>query len=138
MWNDARFAIVHDVDLADGADLGTVSLGAASTPIYTQAFSVPVDPDEDATTLVQLVTRNGTRVNWSQAPEHVYYMAPDQLAAGDVETFQFVAWSGSESARFANASRLADLPAGVELLPRVVSVRGASDALSVTWTPFEE
>ncbi|MEO8550063.1 MAG: hypothetical protein ABI678_08815 [Kofleriaceae bacterium] len=138
LWNDARLAIIHDVPLTDGVDVGAMSLAAGSSPIYTQEFAVPVDIDEDATTLVRLQTRNGTRVNWSQAPEHVFYMPPDQLAPGDVETFQFVAYAGESSSRYATASRISDLPAGVELLPRVASVSGAADALSVTWTPFDD
>jgi hypothetical protein len=137
-WNDARFEIVHDLDLADGSDLGAISLGAASSPIYTEGLTVTVDPDEDATTLVQLVTRNGTQVGWSQAPEHVYFMPPEQLWPGDSETFTFVAWAGNNSARFATATRFSDLPSSVELLPRVESVTGAADALSVTWTPFDD
>ena len=134
-WNDARFAIVHDLELVDGADLGAISLGAGS-PIFTEQLAVTVEPDEEATTLVQLVTRNGTRVSWSQAPEHVYFMPPDQLGPGDAETFTFVAWAGNNSARFATATEFADLPSNVELLPRVESVNGAADALSVSWTPF--
>lgn len=137
-WNDARFAIVHDMDLADGTDLGAISLGTGSSPIYTEGLAVTVDPDEEATTLVELVTRNGTRVNWSQAPEHVYFMPPDQLGPGDAETFTFVAWAGNNSARFATATQFADIPSKVELLPRVEAVNGAADALNVTWTPFAD
>lgn len=137
LWNESELQIVHDVALADGTDLGAVSLDAGASSIPVAEVNVPVDPDEDVTTSVELVTRNGTSIHWSQAPQHVFLIPTEQLGVGDRETFQFEALS-DHSARFAIETGFVGLPGDFELLPRINSVTGSAGTLSATWTPFAD
>lgn len=133
-WNGSRMQITHDIALSDGMDLGTPSFGADSGLLLVKEFAVAVDPDEEVTTTVDLVTRNRTAVSWSQAPEHVLFMPHDQLAQGDEISFSFFAF-GEDDARYGFATQFADVPPNFDLLPRIPQV-AAAPGIGVMWTPF--
>jgi hypothetical protein len=136
---DNRILVTHDVEINEGTDLGTLTVGARGEPMITQGYAVDLQPDEGQTVTTVFLTARGAFHGWTPADNTTAsFVPPDQLAAGDLQRFAFQITAPPLTFRGATISGFERSAPEFQLLPRLATYSTQPGELGASWVPFSD